>query len=52
VIESIEGVVMNWSELEILNYKESLQKDPKLAEQHQKEQEKPVPKMNVWHIPV
>lgn len=38
--------------MEILDYKEKLQKDPKVAEQFKKEQEKPVPKLSVWHIPV
>jgi hypothetical protein len=38
--------------MEILDYKEKLMKDPKMAEQYTKEQEKPVPKLSVWHIPV
>ena len=38
-------------EVVILRYKDSLQKDEKVKEQHEQELAKPVPKMKVWQIP-
>jgi hypothetical protein len=45
-------IPLNYQELEILEYKEKLAKDSKVAEQYKHDQEKPVPKMQVWNIPV
>ena len=38
-------------EINILKYKDSIQKDDKVKEEHEKEMNKPIPKMQVWQIP-
>lgn len=34
-----------------MKYKDSIQKDDKAKEEHEKEMNKPIPKMKVWQIP-
>jgi immunoglobulin-binding protein 1 len=38
-------------EIQILIYKESIQKDPEAKEKYEEELNKPLPKMKVWNIP-
>ena len=49
--ESITMLRAIEEEINILKYKDSIQKDDVAKEEHEKEMNKPIPKMQVWKIP-
>ena len=49
--ESISQLRTIEEELQILKYKESIQKDPVAMEKHEEEWSKPIPKIKVWEVP-
>lgn len=49
--EAITQLRVLQEEVQILNYKDSITKDPEAREKHEEELTKPIPKLKVWNVP-